>query len=225
MLGTLQNNSKTYLDYEKRNYYKKVWRFLMKYNNEVIKNNWKISNNDKKILKIKTMMPMVDNSVIIQSIYMKLQNEFYIYGYHNERITKNEIDIIMMDHNIHTIRIMIETLKNISSLFFADEHIDGQGSSKIYASAKAIGCTHEKAIEYNKLFFTDMRNAISHNQYYYKIDEKNEIKSFVWFDKKNKRYVYNTKKLIEISKNIRTLIYIFNKMGRQKYGNNFISNI
>ena len=224
MLKTLQDNSKTYLDHEKGNYYKKMWPFLMKYNNEVIKHNWKISDSNKKILKIKHMMPMIDNSVIIQSIYVKLQNEFYIYDYHNERITKNEIDIIMMDHSIHALRIMIETLKNISSLFFADDHIDRQGSSKIYASAIAIGYTHEKAIKYNKLFFTDMRNAISHNKYYYKINEKNEIKSFVWFDNKNKRCIYNRKKLVEISKNIRTLIYIFNKMGEQKYGKNFISN-
>ena len=38
-----------------------------------------------------------------------------------------------------------------------------------------------------------MRNAISHNKYYYKINEKNEIKSFVWFDNKNERCIYNRK--------------------------------
>ena len=118
MLKTLQDNSKIYLDHEKGNYYKKMWPFLMKYNNEVIKHNWKISDSNKKILKIKHMMPMIDNSVIIQSIYVKLQNEFYIYDYHNERITKNEIDIIMMDHSIHALRIMIETLKKHIIIIF-----------------------------------------------------------------------------------------------------------
>ena len=222
MLEKSQNNSETYLDHENRDYYKKVWPFLMKYNSEVIKNNWKISNTDKKILKIKNMLPMIADSITVQLIYEKLQYEFY--NYHNERITKNEIDIIMMDHHIHHTRTMIENLKNISSLFFADKHLDGQGHSKIYDSAKAIGYTHKKAVKYNKLFFTDIRNAISHNQYYYKINEKNEIKSFVWLDKKNKRYMYNVKKLLEIAKNIRTLIYIFNKIIQQKYGDDFTTN-
>ena len=223
MLEKLQNNSEAYIDHEKRDYYKKVWPFLMKYNDEVIKNNWKISSNDKKIFKIKNIASMIDNGVAIHLIYIKLQHEFYNYDYHNERINKNEIDIIMMDHHTQHTRTMIEHLKNISSLFFADKHLDGQGFSKIYESAKAIGYTHEKAVKYNKLFFTDIRNAISHNQYYYKINDKNKIKSFVWFDRKNNRHIYDKNKLLEISRNIRTLIYIFGKISRKKYANNLNS--
>ena len=115
-----------------------------------------------------------------------------ILQYLNMRSTRNirksKLIILVVQQELHFIRLFSECLKNFNQIFFLKKHIDKNGTVKIKTIANELGYNVNDSKKIQRLLFHDIRNALSHMQYEFKYDSENIFKSIIWLDADKKKH-------------------------------------
>ena len=121
-----------------------------------------------------------DFNLDLDKIYPKLHNQ---YKSNKLMLDDYEWSMLNIDRNVNYMRIMIELLKiNNEKLIFYNEK-NKSGVTSLLDIAKKIGYKSKTQKRFIKnLFYIEFRNALSHMDYYYKLNN-NEKFEFIWIEK------------------------------------------
>ena len=103
-------------------------------------------------------------------------------------LRESKIIMLVVQQELHFIRLSSECLKNLNQIFFLRRHIDKNGTVKIKTIANELGYNVNDSKKIQRLLFYDIRNALSHMQYEFKYDSKNIFKSVIWLDANKKKH-------------------------------------
>ena len=147
--------------------------FYRQYDNDV---GFKIlKNNIKKqdlISKLNKMNNMVNFGFAVDKIYKKL-NEIQSS---QPFLSDNEFTLLNADYNINWLRSHAEFLYKFNSIFFLPDDVNSSGNIKLKEICDRLNYTDDQFIKLKKYFFMDIRNALSHANYRYELDEDMKFK-------------------------------------------------
>ena len=173
-----------------------VYDFYRQYDNDVgfkiLKNNIKAQDLN---LKLNKMKNMVDFGFAVDKIYKKL-NEIQSS---QPFLSDSEFTLLNADYNINWLRSHAEFLYKFNSILFLPEDINQQGNIKLREICNRLNYTDEQFIKLKKYFFMDIRNALSHANYRYELDEDMKFKYVTW-DVKNEVIELDLPKMMLILK-------------------------
>ena len=151
--------------------------FYRQYDNDVgfkiLKNN--IREQDL-ISKLNKMNNMVNFGFAVDKIYKKL-NEIQSS---QPFLSDNEFTLLNADYNINWLRSHAEFLYKFNSIFFLPDDVNSSGNIKLKEICDRLNYTDDQFIKLKKYFFMDIRNALSHANYRYELDEDMKFKYVVW---------------------------------------------
>ena len=151
--------------------------FYRQYDNDVgfkiLKNN--IREQDL-ISKLNKMNNMVNFGFAVDKIYKKL-NEIQSS---QPFLSDNEFTLLNADYNINWLRSHAEFLYKFNSIFFLPDDVNSRGNIKLKEICDRLNYTDDQFIKLKKYFFMDIRNALSHANYRYELDEDMKFKYVVW---------------------------------------------
>ena len=151
--------------------------FYRQYDNDV---GFKIlKNNIKKqdlISKLNKMNNMVNFGFAVDKIYKKL-NEIQSS---QPFLSDNEFTLLNADYNINWLRSHAEFLYKFNSIFFLPDDVNSSGNIKLKEICDRLNYTDDQFIKLKKYFFMDIRNALSHANYRYELDEDMKFKYVIW---------------------------------------------
>ena len=151
--------------------------FYRQYDNDVgfkiLKNN--IREQDL-ISKLNKMNNMVNFGFAVDKIYKKL-NEIQSS---QPFLSDNEFTLLNADYNINWLRSHAEFLYKFNSIFFLPDDVNSSGNIKLKEICDRLNYTDDQFIKLKKYFFMDIRNALSHANYRYELDEDIKFKYVVW---------------------------------------------
>ena len=158
-------------------YVKYMNDFYRQYDNDV---GFKILKNNIKeqdlISKLNKMNNMVNFGFAVDKIYKKL-NEIQSS---QPFLSDNEFTLLNADYNINWLRSHAEFLYKFNSIFFLPDDVNSSGNIKLKEICDRLNYTDDQFIKLKKYFFMDIRNALSHANYRYELDEDMKFKYVVW---------------------------------------------
>ena len=140
---------------------------------KILKNNIKAQDLN---LKLNKMKNIVDFGFAVDKIYKKL-NEIQSS---QPFLSDNEFTLLNADYNINWLRSHAEFLYKFNSILFLPEDINWKGNIKLKKICDRLNYTDEQFIKLKKYFFVDIRNALSHANYRYELDEDMKFKYVIW---------------------------------------------
>ena len=151
--------------------------FYRQYDNDI---GFKILKNNIKeqdlISKLNKMNNMVNFGFAVDKIYKKL-NEIQSS---QPFLSDNEFTLLNADYNINWLRSHAEFLYKFNSIFFLPDDVNSSGNIKLKEICDRLNYTDDQFIKLKKYFFMDIRNALSHANYRYELDEDMKFKYVVW---------------------------------------------
>ena len=151
--------------------------FYRQYDNDV---GFKILKNNIKeqdlISKLNKMNNMVNFGFAVDKIYKKL-NEIQSS---QPFLSDNEFTLLNADYNINWLRSHAEFLYKFNSIFFLPDDVNSSGNIKLKEICDRLNYTDDQFIKLKKYFFMDIRNALSHVNYRYELDEDMKFKYVIW---------------------------------------------
>ena len=148
-----------------------------------------------------------DISILIDDAIEKI-TQYQNYQKNNQKIpllTQKEHDALQFSRNIDFVRDCTEDLKVFLQLIFDPCIITPETQLGIYLGKiyNKLDYSSEKRTLMNTVFQQDLRNALSHNDYWYEHNE-NRVKSITWQDSSTQ----HTWKQKELSESISKIIII-----------------
>ena len=151
--------------------------FYRQYDNDV---GFKILKNNIKeqdlISKLNKMNNLVNFGFAVDKIYKKL-NEIQSS---RPFLSDNEFTLLNADYNINWLRSHAEFLYKFNSIFFLPDDVNSSGNIKLKEICDRLNYTDDQFIKLKKYFFMDIRNALSHVNYRYELDEDMKFKYVIW---------------------------------------------
>ena len=164
------------------NFRSKIKDFYMKYNVKIgfsyASNNTLLQEQNKLL---KRLHNISDFNIYVDQAYVQLNEQ---YKLNKLMLDDGEWSVMNIDRNISYIRIMIEMLKISNDELILHKEKNTYGNVHLLDVAHKIGyeCKSQKRLIKN-LFYIEIRNALSHMDYCYKLDDDKKFESLVWYEK------------------------------------------
>ena len=160
----------------------KIIDFYKKYNNEIgfsyVQNNKLIQEQvelRKRIYNISNFNMSVDQA------YVQLNKQ---YELNKLMLDNGKWSALNIDRHINYIRIVVELLKISNDKLILYKEKNNSGDVSLPKIARKIGYKYKTQKRLLKnLFYIELRNALSHMDYYYELDGDKKFKSLIWYEK------------------------------------------
>ena len=165
-----------------KNFKNKINDFYKKYNNEIgfsyVRNNKLLQ---EQIELRKRIYNILDFNISVDQAYVQLNEQ---YELNKLMLDDGKWSALNIDRHINYIRIMVEMLKISNDKLILYKEKNNSGDVDLLKVAHKIGykCKTQKRLLKN-LFYIELRNALSHMDYYYTLDDDKKFESLVWYEK------------------------------------------
>lgn len=175
------------------NYKEYVLEFFHKYDKDVGKQ--KLIDNKIQPTQMKILQKLRNVNEVgleVDKILQKIESSLKT----NPFLSPKEYLLLDIIHTTDWIRYNTEALRKFNSMFFLPKDLDKFGNADMWALSKRLGYDKDGYKKLIKCFFIDIRNALSHADYYF--DFENKIK-LVYVNKniENKLTIEDMKLIIE----------------------------
>ena len=167
-------------DADKKEYYldytEYMYDFYKQYNDDVgfdvLQNNIRTQIQNLKLNELKNINNF---GIIMNKIYEKLDKAQRSQSF----LSDGEFILLNMDYQINWFRSHTESLYKFNSIFFLSNDIKSDGNIKLKKICDRLKYTHDQFIKLKKYFFIDIRNALSHIDYRYELDNNLKFKYII----------------------------------------------
>ena len=120
-------------------------------------------------------------NISVEQAYIQLNKQ---YKLNKLTLDDDKWNVMNIDRHINYIRIMVELLKisNNELILYKEKNIYGDVHLLDVADKIGYKSKTQKRLLKN-LFYIELRNALSHMDYYYKLDVNKKFESLVWYEK------------------------------------------
>ena len=170
-----------------------MYNFYRQYDNDVsfkmLQNNMRAQG--QKLNKLKNIS---DFEGIVLKIYQKLDEKQRSQSF----LSDDEFNLLDVNYHINWLRSSAEFLYKFTTIFFLPDDINSDGNIKLKEICDRLGYTHNQFLKFKKYFFVDIRNALSHVDYKYELEDNVKFK-YIIYNTKNEVIKLDHSKMIRIA--------------------------
>ena len=174
-------------------YVEYMYDFYRQYDNDVgfkmLQNNMRVQG--QKLNKLKNIS---DFGGIVSKIYQKLDEKQRSQPF----LSDDEFNLLNEGYHINWLRSSAEFLYKFTTIFFLPDDINSDGNIKLKEICDRLGYTHDQFLKLKKYFFVDIRNALSHVDYKYELENNVKFK-YIIYNTKNEVIKLDHSKMMRIS--------------------------
>ena len=127
---------------------------------------------------------IADFDIYVDTAYVSLYHQYHTIGDKKLNLDPGQWSVFNVDRNVNYIRIMIEMLKISNDNFILYKSKNLRGDIKLYDIASKINYdSNEEKKLLKDLFFIEIRNALSHMDYNWILDDHKKFDALVWYEK------------------------------------------
>ena len=170
-----------------------MYDFYRQYDNDV---GFKILQNNMRTQgqKLNKLKNISDFEGIVLKIYQKLDEKQRSQSF----LSDDEFNLLEVNYHINWLRSSAEFLYKFTTIFFLPGDISSRGNIKLKEICDRLGYTYNKFLKLKKYFFVDIRNALSHVDYKYELENNVKFK-YIIYNTKNEVIKLDHSKMMRIS--------------------------
>ena len=174
-------------------YVEYMYDFYRQYDNDV---GFKILQNNMRTQgqKLNKLKNISDFEGIVLKIYQKLDEKQRSQSF----LSDDDFNLLDVNYHINWLRSSAEFLYKFTTIFFLPDDISSRGNIKLKEICDRLGYTHDQFLKLKKYFFVDIRNALSHVDYKYELENNVKFK-YIIYNAKNEVIKLDHSKMMRIS--------------------------